>query len=354
MGINTGVSLCCRMDDMKPIGSILSHHWPPFNTSSMYCFLPVSLLAPGNLYPESWQEKTKQKLASLILSLGPLAFVFAVPTPLASDGSVVRLYIDDPVYYHEVVETYPRLFSFAGNTITTATPLITPPSASISFHASTPVLSPPEFSTPGCQYYCGGFDTAQIWFRWAYQAWMKQATMVVKTWTRDPPFRCRPHHQSKVGDPVGSTAPARGAKSAPLAVSSSGLITSPELRQTQWDISYQRTTDEAQPSHSQRGKYQCESNPTNNSTPRLESLEIWHFRVSWLVMHGCKRTVPFQWVKSSFVLTWTISPCLGSLVLALALALEMRHYQVSPQDDNLGTAANCKCLDPFGYGCRAP
>ena len=118
------------------------------------------------------------QLAALILSLGPFALVSAVPTPLAPGGSMIPLYIDDPIYYHEVLPTYPTFGRPGGNAITHATPLRITPSASVS-HGSTSRPSPKSLS-PSCQHSCAGSDMAQTWLRWIHRAWLNQVTIFAK------------------------------------------------------------------------------------------------------------------------------------------------------------------------------
>ena len=147
-----------------------------------YPYVYLNMTTQNVYFPKL--TRVKPKLTGLTLGLG-VGFglglgrgvlVSAHPAPFAPDGSEIQLYIDDPTYFHEVVDTYPSLFSAAQNTIITAPPSILPPSASISFHQSTPDLPHPENHAQGCQHFRDSLNTAQSWFRWAYQAWLKRGT----------------------------------------------------------------------------------------------------------------------------------------------------------------------------------
>lgn len=135
---------------------------------------------PQNYFPKLTRVKSKLTGLTLVLGvgfrfgLGPGALVSAHPAPSIPDGSETPLYIDDPTYFHKAVDTYPSLLSSTQNTIIAVPLSILPPSASISFHHSTPDSRHPDDKAEGCQHFRNGLETAQSWFRRAYQAWLKQ------------------------------------------------------------------------------------------------------------------------------------------------------------------------------------
>lgn len=92
---------------------------------------------------------------------------------------MIKLYINDPIYYHQDVDTYPTSLNSAEGTVVATSPLITSPSAFFSSHGLSPSASHPEVPARGCQHYRDRMATVEKWLRLVYRRWLNQATMFV-------------------------------------------------------------------------------------------------------------------------------------------------------------------------------
>ena len=107
----------------------------------------------------------------VVAFLAPLALISAFPIPLPPDGSAIPLYIDHPIYFHEVVNAYPARYNSAENSITDVMSQITLSADSPSFfHDATPVQFAPKPSTQVCQHYRHEVETVPKWLERIYHA----------------------------------------------------------------------------------------------------------------------------------------------------------------------------------------